>query len=331
MTARVLSGVQPTGNLHLGNYLGAIRNWIPMQETHQCLFCIVDLHAITIPQDPKYLHQSTLDTAAAYIACGIDPKKAIIFNQSMVSGHCELSWILGAITPLGWLNRMTQFKEKAGKHKEQSGLGLYGYPVLMAADILLYNATHVPVGEDQKQHLELTRDIAGAFNRLYNIEYFKLPEPLITGHATRVMSLKDGTKKMSKSDTSDYSRINLADSEDDIRQKIKKAKSDMFDGITYDPEKRPDITNLLNIYISISGESKESVCEKFAESNSSNFKNILSETLIEHLRPIKSNFEDLRRQNDYILDILKDGSQKASDLAISNLNNIKDIIGFVRA
>src|SRR5260221_6122411 len=223
---RVFSGVQPTGNLHLGNYLGAIRNWVPLQDQAETIFCIVDLHALTAPQDPVLLKAQTREVTAAYIAAGIDPERSIIFNQSAVAGHSELSWLLGCFTPLGWLNRMTQFKAKAGKHRDNPVLGLYAYPVLMAADILLYKGTHVPVGEDQKQHLELARDIAGAFNRRYGVEFFPLPEPQILGAATRVMSLRDGTKKISKSDTSDYSRINMTDDADAIALKIRKAKTD---------------------------------------------------------------------------------------------------------
>ena len=224
--SRIFSGVQPTGNLHLGNYLGAIRNWVTLQKDFECIFCIVDLHAITLPQNPDELRAHTREVTAAYIAAGIDPDKCIIFNQSMVPEHSELAWILSCLTPLGWLNRMTQFKEKAGKHRENAGLGLFAYPVLMAADILLYRATHVPVGEDQKQHLELSRDIAGAFNRQYGVDYFPLPEPQILGAATRVMSLRDGSNKMSKSDSSDYSRLNLTDDVDVIALKIRKARTD---------------------------------------------------------------------------------------------------------
>src|SRR5579872_1175279 len=223
---RIFSGIQPTGNLHLGNYLGAIRNWVALQRDYECVFCIVDLHALTMPQDPAELRHSTREVTAAYIAAGIDVENCIIFNQSMVSAHAELSWLLSCLTPLGWLNRMTQFKEKAGKQRDMAGLGLYAYPVLMAADILGYKATHVPVGEDQKQHLELARDIAGAFNRRYGIDFFPLPEPQIFGEAARVMSLRDGTKKMSKSDLSDMSRINMTDTPELIAQKIRKAKTD---------------------------------------------------------------------------------------------------------
>ncbi len=236
---RILSGVQPTGNLHLGNYLGAIRNWVQMQDDYECLYMLADLHAITVPQEPQALRKAVREVTAAMIACGIDPKKSAIFPQSAIAAHSELAWILSCHTPLGWLNRMTQFKEKAGKHREEAVLGLYSYPVLMAADVLVYKATHVPVGEDQKQHLELCRHIAGAFNRQYETEFFPLPEPLILGDATRVMSLRDGTKKMSKSDESDYSRINLTDDADAIAKKFKKAKSDMIEGMSEISTKPP--------------------------------------------------------------------------------------------
>ncbi len=277
---RIFSGVQPTGNLHLGNYLGAIRNWVELQHSYNCIFCVVDLHAITVPQKPEELVQATREVTAAYIACGIDPKKSIIFPQSAVSIHAELSWILGCHTPLGWLNRMTQFKEKTGKHADKASLGLYGYPVLMAADILGYRATHVPVGEDQKQHLELARDIAGAFNRFYNQDYFPLPEPLIQGPATRIMSLRDGTKKMSKSEESDYSRINLTDNAEAIELKFRKAKSDALPTITYEPEKRHETANLINIYAALSGNSREKIVEEFGDKNFSAFKKALAELAI---------------------------------------------------
>lgn len=326
----VFSGVQPTGNLHLGNYLGAIKNWVKIQKDSQCMFCIVDLHAITVPQNPDLLRQSTLDTAAAYIACGIDPKKSVIFHQSPVSEHSELAWLFSTITPLGWLNRMTQFKEKAGKHKEESCLGLYSYPVLMAADILLYKATHVPVGEDQKQHLELTRDIAGAFNRLYNKEYFFLPEPMITGGATRVMSLRDGTKKMSKSEESDNSRINLSDDDDTITHKIKKAKSDMEAGVTYDVQKRPEASNLLNIYVAISGENRQDIENRYTDSGFAKFKSDLAEVVVEHIRPIRSEMQKLQQDKAYLASILRDGASHAKNIATKNIDEIKQIMGFLR-
>ena len=244
---RIFSGVQPSGNLHIGNYLGAIKNWVSLQKSFECIFCIVDLHALTVKQNPKELPKNTLEVTAAYIASGIDPEKTLIFNQSAVSVHAELTWILSCITPLGWLNRMTQFKEKAGKKKESAVLGLYSYPVLMAADVLAYKATHVPVGEDQKQHLELARDIAGSFNRIYNTNFFPLPEPQIFGEATRVMSLRDGMKKMSKSDESDFSRINMTDTKDLIVKKIQKAKTDtgVLPSKKEDLKNRPEVENLL--------------------------------------------------------------------------------------
>jgi len=326
---QVLSGVQPTGNLHLGNYLGAIKNWVKMQDEYNCLFCIVDLHAITVPQDPKELTNNTRNTAAAYIACGIDTKKSIIFHQSAIAEHSELGWLLSTMTPLGWLNRMTQFKEKAGKNKDKSCLGLYSYPVLMAADILLYKATHVPVGEDQKQHLELTRDIAGAFNRQYDKEYFTLPEPMIMGNATRVMSLRDGTKKMSKSEESDNSRINLTDDDDTIVRKIKKAKSDMEAGVTYDLEKRPEASNLLNIYVAISGEKRKDIETRYQDSGFAKFKADLAELMVEHIRPIRSEMQKLQSDKAYLDEILKEGVLKAGDIASKNMLEIKKIMGLL--
>src|SRR5260370_1366055 len=250
---RIFSGIQPTGNLHLGNYLGAIRNWVTLQHDYECIFCIFALHALTQPQDPDELRAATREVTAAYIAAGIDPERCIIFNQSTVSAHAELAWLLGCLTPLGWLNRMTQFKEKAGKQRDAALLGLYSYPVLMAADILLYKATHVPVGEDQKQHLELARDIAGAFNRRYGVEFFPLPEPQIFGAATRVMSLRDGSKKMSKSDSSDYSRLNMTDDSDAIALKIRRAKTDPepLPATLAALEKRPQADNLIVIYAAL--------------------------------------------------------------------------------
>src|SRR3981081_1857817 len=279
---RIFSGIQPTGNLHLGNYLGAIRNWVALQHDYECIFCIVDLHALTLPQDPDELRAATREVTAAYIAAGIDPEQCIIFNQSMVSAHAELTWLLACLTPLGWLNRMTQFKEKAGKQREEAGLGLYAYPVLMAADIILYKATHVPVGEDQKQHLELARDIAGAFNRRYEVDFFPLPEPQIFGTATRVMSLRDGTKKMSKSDTSDYSRINMTDDSATIALKIRKAKTD------HEPlpasedvlAARPEAANLLGIYAALTDTTLAAAISRFAGQNFSAFKEELAATAV---------------------------------------------------
>lgn len=327
---RVLSGVQPTGNLHLGNYLGAIRNWVGMQEKAECLFMLADLHAITVPQDPEALRRHTRETAAAYIACGIDPTKSAIFHQSAVVQHAELAWILNCHTPLGWLNRMTQFKEKAGKHREEAVLGLYGYPVLMAADILLYKATHVPVGEDQKQHLELCRDIAGAFNRHYGKEVFPIPEPLILGEATRVMSLRDGTKKMSKSDASDYSRVTLTDDADAIAQKFKKAKSDMEPEITYDPEKRPEVANLLNIYAALAGITRAQALENVKGMNFSAFKTLLTEVAVDKLSPITKRMRELCSYTPELDAILAEGATKARSIAERTMRDVRDVVGFLQ-
>lgn len=330
MNGRIFSGVQPTGNLHLGNYLGAIRNWVQMQENYECIFCIVDLHAITVPQEPAALRNATREVTAAYIACGIDPEKATIFHQSAVSVHAELGWVLGCFTPLGWLNRMTQFKDKAGKNRENAPLGLYSYPVLMAADILGYKATHVPVGEDQKQHLELARDIAGAFNRRYEVDFFPLPEPVITGAATRVMSLRDGTKKMSKSDPSDYSRIALTDDADTIAAKIRKAKSDMVEGMSWDPENRPEAANLINIYSVLANESRETVIARYASSGFAPFKKDLADVAVAHLAPITARMRELLADPAYIDSILRKGAENANAIAQGVLTEVKDMVGFLR-
>jgi tryptophanyl-tRNA synthetase len=327
---RILSGVQPTGNLHLGNYLGAIRNWVKLQDTHECLFMLADLHAITVPQDPKALRSHVRETAAAYIACGINPARSAIFHQSAVSGHAELAWILSCHTPLGWLNRMTQFKEKAGKDRENAMLGLYSYPVLMAADIILYKATHVPVGEDQKQHLELCRDVAGAFNRAYGTEFFPLPEPVIIGEATRVMSLRDGAKKMSKSDESDYSRINLTDDADTIALKFRKAKSDMVEGdITYDEKARPEAANLLNIYATLQGISREQALKDISGKNFSAFKQMLTEVAVEKLSPITGKMRELMQSPDYIDGILAQGVARARAISQETMKEVKGLVGFL--
>lgn len=326
---RILSGVQPTGNLHLGNYLGAIRNWVKLQHEHESLFCIVDLHAITVPQEPEKLRAATREVAAAYIACGIDPEKCAIFNQSMIAAHSELAWILGCSAPIGWLNRMTQFKDKAGKNKENASTGLYTYPILMAADILLYKATHVPVGEDQKQHLELARDIAGAFNRRYSVDVFPLPEPMILEDAARIMSLRDGTKKMSKSDESDYSRINLTDDADTIAKKFKKAKSDMIEGVTFNPEVRPEASNLLEIYAVLADIPRSQAEETFRNYGFAAFKQELSELAVAKLSPISQKMRELQKDNSYIDSILKRGVEKAAEIATKNLSEIKKIIGFL--
>jgi tryptophanyl-tRNA synthetase len=328
-SGRVLSGVQPTGNLHLGNYLGAIRQWIAMQQTHECLFCIVDIHAITLPQNPAELRKNTLETAAAYIASGIDPEKSAIYHQSAVSAHSELAWILSCLTPLGWLNRMTQFKEKSGKHKEDAGLGLYAYPVLMAADILIYKATHVPVGEDQKQHLELARDIAGAFNRQFNTEYFPLPQPMILGEATRVMSLRDGKAKMSKSDASDQSRINLTDDAETIANKFKRAKSDMLEGITVDRENRPEATNLLTIYSALADISLKEAEAKFCNSQFSAFKTELADLAVNKLAPINNEMKRLMNDKPYLISVINKGAEKANDIADKHMKEIKELVGFL--
>jgi tryptophanyl-tRNA synthetase len=329
---RIFSGVQPTGNLHLGNYLGAIRNWVALQRDYDCIFCIVDLHALTLPQDPDELRKNTREVTAAYIAAGIDPEACVIFNQSAVPGHSELAWLLGTITPLGWLNRMTQFKEKAGKHRENAGLGLYSYPVLMAADILLYKATHVPVGEDQKQHLELARDIAGAFNRRYEREYFPLPEPQILGEATRVMSLRDGTKKMSKSDPSDYSRLTMTDDAATIEQKLKKAKTDPLplpDSVK-DLEARPEADNLVGIYAALSSRSREQVLATYAGKGFSEFKKDLADLAVSVLGPIGDEMRRLTADAGYVDGILRRGAERAGAIASRHMAEVKDIMGLLR-
>jgi tryptophanyl-tRNA synthetase len=329
---RIFSGVQPTGNLHLGNYLGAIRNWVALQKDYDCIFCIVDLHALTVPQDPAQLKAQTREVTAAYIASGIDPERCIIFNQSMVPGHAELAWLLSCLTPLGWLNRMTQFKEKAGKQREEAGLGLYAYPVLMAADIILYKATHVPVGEDQKQHLELSRDIAGAFNRRYGVEFFPLPEPMIFGAATRVMSLRDGTKKMSKSDTSDYSRINMTDDAETIALKIRKAKTDPLPlpETAKDAEARPEADNLLGIYAALADTSREQAVAHWAGKNFSEFKTGLAELSAEVLGKINGEMRRLVADPGYIDSVLRRGAERANAIAEPHLGEVFDIMGLLR-
>jgi len=329
---RIFSGIQPTGNLHLGNYLGAIRNWVAMQNDYDCIFCIVDLHALTLPQDPKELREATREVTAAYVAAGIDPERCIIFNQSTVHEHTELAWLLGCLTPLGWLNRMTQFKDKAGKQRDSAGLGLYGYPVLMAADILLYKGTHVPVGEDQKQHVELARDIAGAFNRRYEVEFFPLPEPVIFGTATRVMSLRDGTKKMSKSDTSDYSRINMTDDADTIRQKIRKAKTDPhpMPSTVAEAETRPEAANLLGIYAALADKSLEATVAEFAGSPFSRFKEALSDLAVSVLGRIGGEMRRLMADPEHIDRILRRSAERAHAIAGPNLREVFDITGLLR-
>ncbi len=329
---RIFSGIQPTGNLHLGNYLGAIRNWVALQHDYECIFCIVDLHALTLPQDPAELVASTREVTAAYIAAGIDPERCIIFNQSMVSAHAELAWLLACLTPLGWLNRMTQFKEKGGKQRDLAGLGLYAYPVLMAADILVYKATHVPVGEDQKQHLELARDIAGAFNRRYERQFFPLPEPQIFGAATRVMSLRDGTKKMSKSDSSDYSRVNMTDDADAIALKIRRAKTDPepLPATISDLERRPEADNLIGIYAALSGLSREAALDRFAGQNFSYFKDALSELAVAELGRIGREMTRLTADSAYIDGVLRRGAERAGAIAYPVLREAQAISGLLR-
>lgn len=325
---RIFSGVQPTGNLHLGNYLGAIRHWVNLQDEYECIYGIMDLHAITVPQDPEHLRNNTREVAAALIASGIDIDKSILFPQSAVSVHAELAWILNCHTPLGWLNRMTQFKEKAGKKRDNAVLGLYAYPVLQAADILAYHATHVPVGEDQKQHLELSRDIAGAFNRAYDKDYFALPEPLIMGEATRVMSLKDGTKKMSKSDPSELSRIDLIDDEDAIAKKFRKAKSDMLEGVTYDVEQRPEASNLLTIYAALAAKPRIEIEAQFAASSFSDFKKELTDLAVATLAPLTSKMRVLMDDPETIDRTLQHGAERAQEMAARHLTEIREMVGF---
>ena len=327
---RVLSGIQPTGNLHLGNYLGAIKNFVSMQNSYECFYMLADLHAITVRVEPKDLKENILSTAAAFLASGLDEKKNIIFSQSSVRAHSELSWILNCTARVGWLNRMTQFKEKAGSNKEKASVGLYTYPILMAADILVYQATHVPVGEDQKQHLELCRDIAIKFNNDYGKDFFNIPEPIIPDISARVMSLRDGSKKMSKSDESDLSRINLTDSKEQIVQKIKKAKTDsepINEDIFNEKSKRFEAQNLISIYADLKSESNEKILSQFEGKNFSEFKKDFTDLLIEYISPISDKIDLLRKNEDYLLKILKDGQEKASNVADKTMKDVKNIIG----
>jgi len=333
MSKKIFSGVQPTGNLHLGNYLGAIKNFVELQKEkeNQCIFCVVDLHAITVKQDPKELKKNIRETTATFIACGIDPAKSIIFNQSMVPAHSEAAWILSCVSRIGWLDRMTQFKDKAGKDKEKASIGLYAYPILMAADILLYDATHVPVGDDQKQHLELCRDIAQKFNNDFDAEDFlKVPEPLIQKKFSRIMSLKDGIKKMSKSDPSDLSRINLKDNKDQILNKVKKAKTDPLPlpGEIKSLVERPEAENLLGIYSSIKNQNLENSISEFNGKNFSEFKEKLSEAIIEKIEPISKEIKKLLNDEKYLDTILLDGSIKADKIASKKIKEIKELVGF---
>ncbi len=328
----VFSGVQPSGNLHLGNYLGALKNFVSLQNEADCIYCVVDLHAITTFQKPDHLSNNILDTTASFLASGIDPDKSIIFNQSSVSSHTELAWIFNCVARIGWLNRMTQFKDKAGSDKEKASVGLYIYPNLMAADILLYKATHVPVGADQKQHLELTRDIAQKFNNDFNCKnFFPLPEPLIPKNISRVMSLRDGTKKMSKSEESDFSRINLQDNADDIIKKIKKAKSDsevIPDNIKL-LESKPEALNLLNIYAEVSGQKLDKVVSELSGKEYSFIKKDLADILIEEICPIGNEIKKLMNDKSHLVKILKKGSEKARNIAEENLNNVREKVGLI--
>ena len=333
MAKKIFSGVQPTGNLHLGNYLGAIKNFVELQneKDNDCIYCVVDLHAITLKQDPKELKNNIRETAATFIASGLNPNESILFNQSLVPAHSEGSWILSCIGRMGWLNRMTQFKEKAGKDKEKASVGLYIYPILMAADIMLYDATHVPVGDDQKQHLELCRDIAQKFNNDYNVNDFLVPpEPLIQKQFSRIMSLKDGLKKMSKSDASDLSRINLKDSNDSIINKIKKAKTDanLIPSNIEELENRPEAENLIGIYSNLKKQNMEVTLKEFGGKNFSEFKNNLSEQLIDKISPIAGEINKLLNNSDYLDKILLTGAEKANEIAEKKVKEIKKIVGF---
>ena len=328
----VFSGVQPTGNLHLGNYLGALKNFVSLQKEMECIYCVVDLHAITVFQNPKELKNNVLETVASFLATGLNPEKSVIFNQSSVSGHAELAWIFNCVSRIGWLNRMTQFKDKAGSDKEKASVGLYIYPNLMASDILLYKATHVPVGADQKQHLELSRDIAQKFNNDFNCkDFFPLPEPLIPKNVSRIMSLRDGTKKMSKSEESDYSRINLKDNADEISKKIKKAKSDseQIPNNLKLLENKPEALNLINIYSEISKTSLEKVLNEMSGKEYSFLKTKLTELLISEITPVGKEIAKLLRDKSHLMKILKKGREKANIIAEENLKNIREKVGLI--
>ncbi|MBD0268924.1 MAG: tryptophan--tRNA ligase [Cyanobacteria bacterium Co-bin8] len=328
---RILSGIQPTGNLHLGNYLGAIRNWVELQEEYEAFLFMADLHAITVPHDPAQLAENTYKVAATYIACGIDPEKATIFVQSHVSAHAELAWLFNCITPLNWLERMIQFKEKAIKQGENVSIGLLDYPVLQAADILLYEPDRVPVGEDQKQHLELTRDIAARLNHQFGTEkapILKIPEPLIREVGARVMSLTDGTKKMSKSDPSDQSRIDLTDAPEAIIRKFKRAKTDPLRGLEFDNPERPECHNLLSLYALLAGKSKQAVAEECREMGWGQFKPLLAETAVEALRPIQTRYSELMGDRTYLEKVLRQGNERAGAIAFQTLAKVKDALGY---
>jgi tryptophanyl-tRNA synthetase len=340
-TPRVFSGMQPTGNLHLGNYLGAMVRWVEMQATHECIYCVVDMHAITLWQDPAELKDAIRSVTAAYIASGLDPKRSILFNQSRVHEHAELAWVFNCVARLGWLDRMTQFKEKAGKDKERASVGLYAYPVLMAADILAYRATHVPVGDDQKQHLELSRDIAQKFNNDFRDSirragfddgiYFPLPEPVIMGPATRVMSLRDGTRKMSKSDASDMSRINMTDDADAIARKIQRAKTDPYPLPAHEAEleARPEADNLVGIYAALAGKAKTAVLKECGGAQFSTFKKALAELAVSRIGPVNAEMKRLLADPAEIDRILADGAARARAIAAPIMNQVKDIVGFL--
>ncbi|MGP1394085.1 MAG: tryptophan--tRNA ligase [Inquilinaceae bacterium] len=330
---RIFSGIQPTHKMQLGNYLGAVRNWVGLQDQDfETIYCVVDLHALTVPQDPAELRSQTRELAATLMAAGIDPARGILFAQSQVPAHSELAWLFSCLTPLGWLSRMTQFKDKAGKQRDQAMAGLFTYPVLMAADILLYHATHVPVGEDQKQHLELTREIAGSFNHRYGREYFTLPEPQIFGTATRVMSLRDGTKKMSKSDPSDYSRISMTDDADAIAQKIRKAKTDpeplpeTVEGFAG----RPEAENLVNIFAALDNNTPQSVLDRFGGQTFAVFKSALTDLAVASLAPIADHMNRLMADPAYVDSVLRDGGARAAALAEGTLRDVQDIMGLLK-
>ena len=327
---RIFSGAQPTGDMHLGNYLGAIRNWVRLQEDYECIYCVVDLHAITSFQDPRLLAGHTREAAATYLAAGVDPEESILFNQSQVPAHAELAWIFACVARMGWLNRMTQFKDKAGKHREKVSIGLYSYPTLMAADIMAYKATHVPVGDDQKQHLELTRDIAQKFNSDFGVEYFPLVEPLILGGATRVRSLRDGTAKMSKSDPSDYSRISLTDDADTIARKFRKARTDgePLPAEIAGLKDRPEALNLVTIFAALADRKRDDVLAVFAGQGFADFKAALTDLAVEKLGPITGEMNRLKGDPGYVDGVLRDGARRPAAIAEPSLREVLDIVGF---
>jgi tryptophanyl-tRNA synthetase len=329
MKKRILSGVQATGNLHLGNYLGAIKNWVTMQDDHDCFFFLADLHAITVEQDPSSLRSSILQATASYLASGLDPNRATLFAQSSVHEHAELAWIFSCFTPIGWLKRMTQFKDKAGKAQEQASTGLFTYPVLMAADILLYQADLVPVGDDQKQHIELARDIAGVINRKFERDVLRVPEAMIPKEAARIMSLRDGTKKMSKSDSSDQSRINLSDDADTISQKFKKAKTDSHAYISYDKIARPDISNLIDIYAALSNKTHNEIVNLYECKGFSVFKNDLADLAVSEISPITKKYSEYIKDERYLTAVLKDGKERAQSVASYTLHEVMQLIGYL--